>query len=153
MSESVDPARDRTALEASERRLRMIVQGMPVLMDAYDANGLIVAWNAECERVSGYAAAEIIANPRAMEILYPDSKYRELKLEEAYRRRDEEYSSVWELTAKDGSLRTIEWFNVGARLEIPGWLEWSVGIDITERRRLEDALREATLREQRRLGR
>ena len=153
MSDSAGDPRDRTALEASERRLRTIVEGMPVLMDAYDEHGVIVAWNSECERVSGYTAAEIIGNPNAMEILYPDSRYRELKLEEAHRRRQEEYSSVWELTAKDGSLRTVEWFNVGVRLKIPGWLEWSIGIDITERRRLEDALREATLREQRRLGR
>ena len=153
MSDSADDPRDRTALETSERRLRTIVEGMPVLMDAYDEHGLIVAWNSECERVSGYTAAEMIGNPKAMEILYPDSRYRELMLEEAHRRRQEEYSSVWELTATDGSLRTVEWFNVGVRLKIPGWLEWSIGIDITERRRLEDALQQATLREQRRLGR
>ncbi len=153
MSDASDRKRDHTALEACERRLRTIVEGMPVLMDAYDEQGLIVAWNSECERVSGYTAAEIIGNPRAMEILYPDTRYRELKLEEAHRRREEEYRSVWELTAKDGALRIVEWFNVGVRLKIPGWLEWSIGIDITERRRLEDALREATSREQRRLGR
>ena len=71
---------------------------------------------------------------------------------EANRRRHEEYSSVWDLIAKDGSRKTIEWFNMSARMAIPGWREWSVGIDITERRRLEDALREATQHEQWRLG-
>ena len=151
MNESSEQA-EHAALQASERRLRAIVQGMPVLMDAYDEQGLIVAWNSECERASGYTAAEMIGNPRAMEILYPDVRYRHAMQAEATRRRREEYSSVWELTAKNGSLRSIEWFNVGARLTIPGWLEWSIGIDITERRRLEDALRDATLREQRRLG-
>ena len=144
--------RDHDAVEASERRLRAVVEGMPVLMDAFDANGRIVAWNAECERVSGYAAAEIIANPQAMTLLYPDAEYRELMLAEAERRRNEVYQDVWELTAKDGSRRTIEWHNLGARIEIPGWLEWSIGIDITERRRLEVALRGAALAEQRRLG-
>jgi len=152
MSNPLESGSDHAALQTSERRLRAIVEGMPVLMDAYDSNGLIVAWNAECERVTGYSAAEIINNPRAMEILYPDTRYRELMQAEAERRRNEEYSSVWELTAKDGTLRSIEWFNVGARLIVPGWLEWSIGIDITERRRLEAALREATMREQRRLG-
>jgi PAS domain S-box-containing protein len=124
-----------------------------VLLDAYDENDLIVAWNAECERVSGYRAAEIIGNPQAMSMLYPDSEYRALMLSEAQRRRHEDYSSVWDLIAKDGSRKTIEWFNVGARMSILGWREWSVGIDITERRRLEDALREAAQHEQRRLGR
>lgn len=153
MSDTSEHAREHAALLASERRLRTIVQGMPVLMDAYDDRGLIVAWNSECERATGYTAAEMIGNPKAMETLYPDTKYREVMQAEADRRRTVEYSCVWELTAKDGSLRTIEWFNVGARLKIPGWLEWSIGINITERRRLEDALRDATLREQRRLGR
>ncbi len=152
MSDPPESTSGHAALQTSERRLRAIVEGMPVLMDAYDAQGLIVAWNAECERVTGYSAAEMINNPRAMEILYPDARYRELMQAEAERRRNEEYSSVWELTAKDGTLRSIEWFNVGARLIVPGWLEWSIGIDITERRRLEAALRDATLREQRRLG-
>ena len=47
-----------------------ILQGMPVLMDAFDADGRIVMWNAECERVTGYSAGEIIGNPGALEMLY-----------------------------------------------------------------------------------
>lgn len=131
---------------------RGILQGMPVLMDAFDDDGCIVVWNAECERVSGYSAAEMIGNPLAFEKLYPDVEYRTFMLDQAAQRRDEDYSSVWELTAKDGSRNTVEWFNVGARLKVPGWSEWSIGIDITERRRLEIALQEATIREQRRIA-
>ena len=48
-------------------------------------------------------------------MLYPDKEMRTLRLEEANRRRHEDYSSVWDLQAKDGTLRTVEWFNVGAR--------------------------------------
>jgi PAS domain S-box-containing protein len=150
---TADLALEHEALKATEGRLRVVVHEMPVLMDAYDERGNIVAWNKECERVTGYTAAEIVANPRAMELLYPDAEYRSLMVEEAVRRRDESYSTVWDLVAKDGSVKTIEWFNVGARLKIPGWLEWSIGIDITERRHLEDSLRDATLHEQRRLSR
>ena len=129
-----------------------ILQGMPVLMDAFDDEGLIVVWNAECERVTGYSAAEIIGNHLAFEMLYPDKEMRTLRLAEASRRRHEDYSSVWDLQAKDGTRRTVEWFNVGARLKVPGWSEWSIGIDITERRRLETALQEASIREQRRIA-
>jgi len=146
-------AHEHQLLQATEDRLRSIVREMPVLMDAYDDNGNIVAWNTECERVTGYAASEIIANPRAMELLYPDAEYRASMLDEAARRHHEDYSRVWDLTAKDGSVRTIEWFNVGARLTLPGWRDWSIGIDITDRRRLEIALSKATFHEQRRLGR
>ncbi|HUO96212.1 MAG TPA: PAS domain-containing protein [Steroidobacteraceae bacterium] len=139
-------------LREAEARLRSIVQDMPVLLDAFDEAGTIVVWNSECERVTGYSAAEIVGNPRAMQILYPDPAYLDAMMREADELREQDYSRVYDLTAKDGTLRSIEWFNVGARLKIPGWLEWSVGIDVTERRRLEAALHEATIHEQRRLG-
>ena len=136
----------------AEARLRAIVQGMPVMLDAFNDDGLIVAWNSECERVTGYTAAEIVGNPRALELLYPEPGYAEAMMAEASDLRDQQYSRIFELTAKDGTQRIIEWFNVGARLRIEGWREWSVGIDITERRRLEAALHEAAVLEQRRLG-
>jgi PAS domain S-box-containing protein len=139
-------------MEPIAPRAREILQGMPVLMDAFDAEGCVVVWNSECERVTGYSAAEIIGNRRALEKLYPDAEYRTFMLEESRRRQTEDYSTVWELTAKDGTRKTVEWFNVGARLKVPGWLEWSIGIDITERRRLERALQEATIRGQRRIA-
>jgi PAS domain S-box-containing protein len=66
-------------------------------------DGCIVVWNAECERVTGYSAAEIINNRLALEMLYPDIESRNFMLEVAKRRRDDDYSSVWELTAKDGT--------------------------------------------------
>lgn len=129
---------------------RGIMQAMPVLMDAFDDDGRIVAWNAECERVTGYSAAEMIGNPMAIEKLYPDAAYRTFMLTQA-QHRDEDIS-VRELTAKDGTRKTVQWFNVGARLKVTGWSDWSIGIDITERRRLETALQDATTREQRRIA-
>ena len=139
-------------LRDAEARLRAIVQGMPVLLDAFDEQGLIVAWNSECERVTGYSAAEIVNNPRALELLYPDAALREHMLAEAQELREQACTRVYELTAKDGSPRIIEWCNIGASLRIEGWSEWSVGLDITARRRLEEALHQATVLEQRRLG-
>ena len=136
----------------AEARLRAIVQAMPVMLDAFDDQGRIVAWNSECERVTGYTADEIVGNPRALELLYPEPGYVAAMLAEANELRDQQYSRVFELTAKDGTPKIIEWFNVGARLKIDGWREWSVGIEITERRRLEAALHEAAVLEQRRLG-
>ncbi len=141
-----------TGSEVNAHWAQGILQAMPILLDAFDDDGCIVAWNAECERVTGYPAAEIVGNRCALEMLYPDIKYRTAMWEEALRRRHEDYGCVWELTAKDGARVAVEWFNVGARLVIPGWSEWSIGIDISERQRLEIALREATSREQRRIA-
>lgn len=153
-------AQEHEALKASEGRLRAVVQGMPVLMEAFDEHGLIAAWNTESERVSGYTAGELVGNPTAMAMLYPEAAYRQRMLSEVDLRRDEDYRSVWKLTAKDGSIREIEWFNVGRRLAIAGWREWRIGIDITERRQTEAELRQLeaaflgeTDRQQTRLGR
>ena len=94
------------------RLARGILQAMPVLMDAFDDDGRIVVWNAECERVTGYSAAEMIGNPMAIEKLYPNVAYRTFILTQA-RQRDEDIS-VRELTAKDGTRKTVQWFNRGA---------------------------------------
>ena len=150
--EITDMKRADRVLREAEARLRAIVQGMPVLLDAFDDQANIVAWNSECERVTGYRADEIIGNPRALELLYPDAAYRAAMMAEAAELRHQPYSRSYDLTAKDGSIKTIEWFNVGAAMRVPGWLEWSVGIDVTERHRLEAALHEAAVLEQRRLG-
>jgi PAS domain S-box-containing protein len=140
-------------LRESEQRLRALIETLPVLMDAFDEKGTVVAWNMECERVTGYTAKEMIGNPLALEWLYPDPDYRAAMLEDALKHTKHAYRNhAWDLRAKDGQIRTVAWSNVGAELEIPGWKEWGIGIDITERRRLELALQQASEYEQRRLG-
>jgi PAS domain S-box-containing protein len=140
-------------LRESEHRLRALVEGLPVLMDAFDENGLIIAWNKECERVTGYSAEEVIGNPQALEWLYPDPDYRAAMLEDAHKHATQAYRNrAWDLRSKSGKIRTVAWSNVGADVHIPGWTEWGIGIDITERRRLELALQQASEYEQRRLG-
>jgi len=148
-----DRRRAEEALRQSEQRLRAVVEGMPVLMDAFDEQNLLVAWNKECERVTGYNAQEMIGNPKALEILYPDPKYRSRMLSHARRNVHWAYRDQgWDMRCKDGSICTVEWINVGAAIPIAGWHVWGVGIDVTAKRRLEKAVRSAGEREQRRLG-
>ena len=122
---------------AANNRLRMVVQSMPVMMDAFDENRLITVWNSECERVTGFSAEEVIGNPDALLLMYPELEYREQMLKEWTARGDYYRNWAWEITCKDGSKRTIEWSNVSADLPIPGWTTWGVGVDVTERLRLE----------------
>ncbi len=131
------------ALQASEERLRLMVQHMPVMMDALDAQGNIVFWNEECERVTGYSAAEIINNPQAMTLLYPDENYRQQMLQEWATRGNHYRNWEWELTCKDGTQKTISWSNVSERFPLPGWVSWGIGVDVSERQRAETALRQA----------
>jgi PAS domain S-box-containing protein len=125
--------REEEALRESEERLRRVIQDMPVMLDAMDKDGQFVAWNRECERVTGYSAEEIIGNPRAVEMLYPDPAYRQQMLEEWAERGGDFRNWEIELTGKGGSTRIVSWTNASDRFLIPGWSSWSVGVDVTER--------------------
>jgi PAS domain S-box-containing protein len=48
----------------------------------------------------------------------------------------------WELTARDGTVKTVSWSSISDRFPIPGWAGWATGVDITERLRAEAALRQ-----------
>lgn len=134
------------ALRESEERLRQVVENMPVMMDALDENFNVVAWNRECERVTGYSAEEMIGRPRAMDMLYPDAAYRERMMAEltgiGSDFRDREYTII----CKDGTEKTISWSNISSSFPIPGWATWAVGVDVTERKRAQRQI-EAALRE------
>jgi PAS domain S-box-containing protein len=126
------------ALRQSEERFRLIVENMPILLDAFDDNGNIIVWNKACEEVTGYSAAEIIGNPRAMELLYPNSDYRAYLWEVSTN--PESTETTFDLVCKNGETRTITWFETYRTLTIPGWTTWGMGQDITERRRSEEAV-------------
>jgi two-component system cell cycle sensor histidine kinase/response regulator CckA len=128
--------------QASDR-LRIVVQSMPVMMDAFDEQRLLTVWNSECERVTGFKAEEVIGNPDALLLMYPDPEYREQMLKEWTERGNDYRNWAWEITCKDGTKRTIEWSNVSGTLPIPGWTTWGVGVDVTERRRLEARVRQS----------
>lgn len=104
------------------------------MVDACDEEGNIVIWNRECELVTGYSADEIINNPCALELLYPDETYRNQLLhgfsELGKNFRDLEMT----LTCKNGDEKTILWSNLSEEFPVPGYSHWAVGIDITHQK-------------------
>ncbi len=131
------------ALRESEERLRNVVENMPVLMDALDDNNTVIAWNRECERVTGYSADEMIGNPKSLELLYPDREYRKKMLSEltelGFTFRDKEYT----VTCKDGSEKSISWSNISSQFPIPGWETWAIGMDVTARKKAQERIAES----------
>jgi len=125
----------------SEERLRQIVQNMPVMLDALDEDNRILVWNRECERVTGYSAEEMIGVSNVLEILYPDKEYLSMVLAEWAERGDEFYNWEINLTCKNGRVRTVAWSNISKRFPIPGWKSWAIGVDVSERKQAEEALR------------
>lgn len=131
-------------IRESEERLRMAVQNVPVMVDAFDDKMKVIVWNRECERVTGYSADEIIGNPEALEILYPDPEHRKEVFKYWSRGEHEDYRN-WEqiIHCKDGSDKIISWSNVSGEHPVPGWYSWGVGVDITDRKLTEEALLES----------
>jgi PAS domain S-box-containing protein len=134
--------REERALQDA-RRVQELLQNMPVILDAFDENGVPVVWNKECERVTGYSADEVIGNPKALSWLYPDPAVlrRRLELQSAGGGgfRDME----WTVRCKDGTYRTLLMSNISHDFPVPGWATWATGLDITA---FKEGQREASTR-------
>ena len=138
-TEIAERKRVESALRQSEEQLRRVVQNMPVMMNAIDADGNIIIWNRECEQVTGYSANEIVRNSKAIELLYPDTANRHQTIT-AWAECGSNYCNCeceWEITSKEGSVKTVSWFNISEQFPISGWAAWGIGVDITERKRAE----------------
>jgi|GEM_PF-3772123 len=123
----------------SEERMRLAVQNIPVMLDAFDETGNLLVWNKQCENVTGYTAEEMIGNPQAFEWLYPEKAYRNT-ITKDWENTHLDYTDVSVITCKDGSKRTISWIHQANSHPIPGWHDWGIGIDITEQKETEAAL-------------
>jgi len=132
------------ALQRSEEKFRSALMDLPIMINAVDQNSIIVFWNKKCEEITGYKAAEMIGNPNAMELLYPDGEYLETELEKWAAQNYQLKNAELILNAKDGSAKTVLWTNTD--FLTPEWI-WAVGVDITARKEAEVALQdnEATL--------
>jgi diguanylate cyclase (GGDEF)-like protein/PAS domain S-box-containing protein len=127
-------------LRLSEKRYRHALDHMPVIVSAIDASGNIGLWNKECERVTGYLADEMIGNPQALELLYPDPIYRQQMLT-AWAELGNNYRDwEWETTCKDGTVKTLSWSNNSDKFPILEWQSWGIAIDVSKRIEVEQQL-------------
>ena len=125
-------------LKRSKEKFRIALMDLPIMINAVDQNGIISFWNKECEKVTGYTAAEMIGNPSAMALLYPDRKYLETELNKWAAQNYQLKNAELILNAKDDSAKTVLWTN--ADFSTPKWI-WAVGVDITARKQAEEELR------------
>ncbi len=114
-------------------RLLQIIDAMPVLLLATDANGQVVFWNKQFERLSG-------VTPQAFRTIMPTLGLPDLQNLPAGQPYEQEMPTA------SGAYHTIAWHRAHAEAPIAGWHSWAVGLDVSDWRRTEAALRDSEQR-------
>ena len=121
----------------NEARLRLLVENMPVMLNAYNSEGQFIMWNRQCEKVTGYKVDEMVGSSKALRFLYPDPKQYAL-MQQKLVRVENYHQYETELTCKDGSKKYIAWSCVSKQFPIPGWHNWMIGEDVTAFKKMQE---------------
>ena len=120
------------AVAESERRLRVFVDNMPVLFNAFDEEQNIILVNQECERMSGFTADEFYSGA-VFDRALPDEVVREEVLSRFREARGDYRNQEIEITCADGTKKVIAWSSRAKEAPVQGWASWSIGVDVTDR--------------------
>jgi PAS domain S-box-containing protein len=128
-------------LEESERRLAKIIEASPeAITIASIEDGVFIAVNPAGERLSGYTREEMVGHSALEMGFYPDPEERG-RLVADLQRNESVYGREVRLRRKDGEIRDV--LLSAALTDVAGRkLVLFQGIDITERKHAEKALRE-----------
>jgi len=147
--------RTEEALRRSEEQARRlsefqskVIDTAVVWIDLLDNEGNVTLWNRAAELISGYSRDEVIGHKKIWEWLYPDPKYRAKILAETkanFERGERVEDYLTTIRCKDGILKTISWYSNNI-LDEKGKpvSRVAVGIDITERKEMEEKLRQSS---------
>ncbi|TDI75791.1 MAG: PAS domain S-box protein [Bacteroidetes bacterium] len=137
VQEITDRKRFEKAWEESEGKFRAICENAPVMINSFDYNRRCLFVNNEFEKNLHWTLKEFMASDDPLSLVYPDSKMRDRVLE-SIDRADGVFHE-YPVLAKDGSVRVQMWANY----RLPDNSAISVGYDITDRKRVENALRQS----------
>jgi PAS domain S-box-containing protein len=145
LSEALAQSRDNLK-EAGDIR-QGIIQNANVLLMVLDKKGIIREWNRAAEQISGYRADEVIGKNTIWKKLYPDAGYRREitgKIADIITKNDYLENLKTTIVCRDGSTKTILWNTKMLPPIRDNPLQFiAVGVDITERARAENALKES----------
>ncbi|MEE9617186.1 MAG: PAS domain S-box protein, partial [Anaerolineae bacterium] len=115
--------------------LKAIVDKIPVLLTRYEPDTNMLYLNKEFEKIVGWKTEEV-KDIDLMEKVYPDPDYRKQAMEYM-----QEASTEWRefrVQSKSGKIVNSEWSNI----RLDDGTQVGIGIDITERKRVEKQLRQ-----------
>ncbi len=145
--------RTEEALQQERNVVSAILDTVSALVVVLDPAGRIMRFNRACERTTGYTFAEVRYKYVWELFTVTDEADRFRAIFEQMRAglAQSEYESHW--VTRDGSPRLISWSGTVLPGDhgTPAYVI-ATGIDITERKRLEQAVLEISVREQRRIG-
>jgi len=123
-------------LKKKRELLQAIIDTIPVMITIYDPQLKTIQFNKNFREVLGWNEEDVKHND-FMSVFYPDPEYR--KMVQDYM---QSLTSGWrdfKITAKDGSIVDSSWANV----RIPDGRQVGIGIDIRERKMMEEELMRA----------
>jgi len=126
--------------------LASIIDNTNVWLDVLDENADVVVWNKAAEVISGYSREEVVGHGKIWEWLYPDEAYRKQltdQVAEVVQRGRVEEDFETRIRRKDGQIRIVSWNERNLLDELGKPIgSIAVGRDITERKRMEEKLKE-----------
>ena len=141
------------ALQQERNVVSAILDTVSALVVVLDPAGRIIRFNRACEQTTGYTFAEVRYKFVWELFTVTDEADRFRAIFEHMRagQAQSEYESHW--VTRDGSRRSVSWSGtvLAGDKGTPAYVI-ATGIDITERKRLEQAVLEISVREQRRIG-
>ncbi len=136
LRDAADPARAEEALHRERELLQAIIDAIPVMITLYEPDTRVLRLNREFERVIGWTVAGT-AGESLMELCYPDPAYRE-----EVRQFMVSCAAGWRdfrMRTRDGRQVETAWANI----RLSDGRQVGIGLDVTERRRAERALRDS----------
>jgi diguanylate cyclase (GGDEF)-like protein/PAS domain S-box-containing protein len=131
-----------TVAASGDLILDAVLDAAASLIVVVDTHGGLVYWNHACERLSGYTADELGGSEPVLELIPEEHRPAAFGIVEALARGESPVVTEVPWRTRSGELRLIEWSSTGLRVphgEITHVV--GTGIDVTERRRLEEELR------------
>jgi len=126
---------------------KSIIENANVWLMVLDSYGRILGWNRAAEQISGYPAAEVIGGNEVWKRLYPERNYRKEiteKITEIIKKDNYLENLQTTIVSKNGTKKTIVWNTRGlpdSEDVIGNYI--AIGVDITERKRAEEAFQHA----------
>ncbi|MBB6144807.1 PAS domain S-box-containing protein [Silvibacterium bohemicum] len=135
------------ALTAERNFVSAVLDTISALVLVLDTSGRIVRFNRACEQISGFSFAELMGRPFPEELFGPDDRVRARELFDAARSgaAAEPFELHW--ISKESSRRRIAW-TATTLMDAAGTINYIIatGVDVTEQREAELALRSSELR-------